>query len=105
MKKGWKLDMKSAIAPAGTIEQKSSVEKLIREMVAENIDEIKPILFPNSELGFTYSRLEKLLGMNTRDMTNLCELLVEENILIKCYSLIIFRKGCNLFMLQVLIFS
>lgn len=76
-----KIEMSGASDSIQVMGQEESVGKLISEMVSGRIGRISPVLADDSELGFSYPKVEKLLGMNTRDVISLCELLVDENIL------------------------
>jgi hypothetical protein len=55
--------------------------KLVAEMLAGNIVDIKPQLDFAAELGFTYPSVEQVLEVNTRDAVFILESLVEKGIL------------------------
>src|SRR4030066_2020867 len=65
------------------IKQDPKAMKLVREILAGNIIEIKPSTDPASKAGFAYPELENLLGSTTQEAIAILEFLANEDILEK----------------------
>ena len=78
------------------VKQHPEAVKLVKEMLAGKVDEIKPTIDPTIELGFTFPQIESLLGLTTHETINTLELLANENILKKyIYDKLLFCPHCQ----------
>ena len=65
------------------IKQDPKAMKLVREILAGNIIEVKPSTDPATKAGFAYPELENLLGSTTQEAIAILEFLANEDILEK----------------------
>ena len=79
-----------------TITDDPNIIKLLNEMLAGGIAEIKPSISLNAELGFTYSHAENLLGLTTRELLSALEFLSDEGLLERQFDdKILFCQHCQ----------
>lgn len=71
------------VGPAIKLAGDSPAMKLVAEMLAGKIMDIRPQLDFASELGFTYPAVEKVLGVGGRELLQILESLADEGILNK----------------------
>jgi CheY-like chemotaxis protein len=72
------------------------VMKLLEEMLAGNIAEIKPHLDPTLELGAAYPDAEQVLQASSQEVVSILESLADENILIRqFFDKLILCPKCN----------
>jgi hypothetical protein len=78
------------------VQQYPEATKLVREILAGNVTEIKPITNLTTELGFTYPEIESLLGVTTQEAIVALEFLADKDILEKSpHAKLLFCPHCQ----------
>jgi hypothetical protein len=78
------------------VKQHPEALKLVKEILAGKVDEIKPTIDPATEFGFTFPQTESLLGLTTQKTITTLDLLANENILKKyIYDKLLFCPHCQ----------
>jgi hypothetical protein len=78
------------------VKQYPEAMKLVQEILAGNVTEIKPITNLTTELGFTYPEIEDLLALDTQEAMATLEFLADEHILEKSpHSKLLFCPRCK----------
>ncbi len=78
------------------VKQYPEAMKLVKEILAGKINEIKPTTDLTTELGFTYPQVEGLLGLTTHEAITTLEFLANEDILEKHpYDKLLFCPRCQ----------
>ena len=78
------------------VKQYPEAMRLVKEILAGEVKEIKPTTNLTTELGFTYPEIESLLGLNTREAMATLEFLADEDILEKSpHTKILFCPRCQ----------
>jgi len=81
---------------ATIVKQNPEAMKLVKELLAGNLDEINPVTDPATESGFTYPQVESSLGLTTQEAITTMELLANETILKKyIYDKLLFCPHCQ----------
>ncbi len=79
-----------------TIRQYPNDIKLVGEMLAGNMGEVKPAIDPSTELGFTYPQVESLFGTTTQEAIDMLELMAHADILEKHFhDKLLFCSSCR----------
>jgi hypothetical protein len=78
------------------VKQYPEAMKLVKEILAGKVNEIKPTTDLTTELGFTYPEIEGLLGLTTQEAMATLEFLADEDILEKFpHAKILFCPRCQ----------
>jgi len=78
------------------VKQYPEAMKLVKEILAGEVKEIKPTTNLTTELGFAYPEIEGLLGLTTQEAMATLEFLADEDILEKSpYTKILFCPRCQ----------
>jgi hypothetical protein len=78
------------------VQQHPEATKLVKEILAGNVTEIKPITNLTTELGFTYPEIESLLGLATQEAMATLEFLTDKDILEKSpHAKLLFCPRCQ----------
>lgn len=78
------------------VKQYPEAMKLVSELLAGNISEVKPAIDLSTELGFTYSQIENLLGVTTQEALNILDFLASNHVLEKHYhDKLLFCPNCR----------
>jgi hypothetical protein len=79
-----------------TIREEAQVTRLVDELMAGNISEIKPAIDLSTELGLTYPQVESLLGVTTEEAITILEFLADDKILQRYfYDKLLFCPSCR----------
>ena len=86
MTNGNKVVKKTGIPQAvSSVERNEMAMKLVTEMLAGNIVDIRPQLDFTSELSFTYPAIEQMLKVKGKEVVSILESLVDKDILVKSF--------------------
>ncbi len=84
MTNGNKVVKETGIPQAiSSVEQNEMAMKLVAELVAGNIVDIRPQLDFTSELSFSYPAVEQILKVKGKEVVSILESLVDKGILLK----------------------